>query len=277
MNPVYADTEVMIRSLSPFDAIASSYDRIFTNSRIGLAQRRSVWLEMDLVFQPGDRVLEINCGTGTDALHLAERGIQVVGCDSSQEMLTVARSKLSAFRSPPLVEFRHLATERIGELEKEGPFDGVLSNFGGLNCVKTLRPVVRDLARLTKPGGKVLLGLFGRCCLWEIAWYLAHGDFAKAFRRFRRRGVPVKLGAPLSFAVFYRSVRSLRFILSPYFRLVRWKGVGIVVPPSYLESAAARFPLLLPMAATLDSRLSTCPGLRALSDHVLLTLERTDR
>ena len=81
---------------APFDAVADEYDARFTNSLIGRAQRESVWREMDRLFRPGQRVLEINCGTGVDALHLAARGIQVVACDASPEMIAVARRRLDA-------------------------------------------------------------------------------------------------------------------------------------------------------------------------------------
>ena len=84
------------RRTAPFDAIADEYDAVFTHSLIGRAQRESVWREIDRLFRPGQRVLEINCGTGVDALHLAARGVQVVACDASAGMVAVARRRLEA-------------------------------------------------------------------------------------------------------------------------------------------------------------------------------------
>jgi ubiquinone/menaquinone biosynthesis C-methylase UbiE len=52
---------------APFDRIANVYDDIFSNSRIGLVQRKAVWAELDRNFRPGESILEINCGTGVDA------------------------------------------------------------------------------------------------------------------------------------------------------------------------------------------------------------------
>ena len=80
----------------PFDAVADEYDGRFTTSLIGRAQRESVWLEMDRLFRPGQRILEINCGTGVDALHLDALGIHVVACDASAKMVDVARRRLEA-------------------------------------------------------------------------------------------------------------------------------------------------------------------------------------
>jgi hypothetical protein len=64
---------------SPFDEMAADYDRSFTASAIGSLMRQAVWRRLDACFRPGDRVLELNCGTGTDAIH--RRG---AGCACSR-------------------------------------------------------------------------------------------------------------------------------------------------------------------------------------------------
>ena len=122
--------------------LSRTYDYTFSASAIGRAQRNSVWREMNRTFQKGHRILEINCGTGIDALHLAGRGVQVVACDSAPGMIAVARQRLDASSSRSLVDLRCLATEHIAQLESEGPYDGILSNFSGLNCLSDLRPLL---------------------------------------------------------------------------------------------------------------------------------------
>lgn len=257
-----------------FDAIADEYDDRFANSFIGRAQRNSVWLEIDRIFRPGQRVLDINCGTGVDAFHLSARGIHVLACDASREMIAVARRRLHASTMQVQVDFRTLAIEQTGQLENEGLFDGVLSDFAGLNCVADLRCVAYDLARLVRPGGKAILCLFGRFCLWEILWYLLQGDRKKAFRRLHRQGVVANLAPGQTVFVRYPSVSSLRGYLSPHFHLVSWKGTGIAVPPSYLEPLAVRFARLFRFAGKIDPFLGRRAGLRALADHVVLVFER---
>jgi ubiquinone/menaquinone biosynthesis C-methylase UbiE len=261
---------------APFDTMAEEYDRRFTNSMIGNAQRASVWMEMDRLFRPGQRIMEINCGTGVDALHLSARGIQVVACDASPEMIAVARRRLGASSIRNHVDFRILATEQISQLEKEGPYDGVLSNFAGLNCVEDLRCVARDLAPLVRPGGKAILCLFGRACLWEMFWYTLQGDIKKAFRRLGGKGIKANLAPGHSVWVRYPSVGSLRRDFSAHFRLVRWKGAGIAVPPSYMEPWALRFPRVFGLATEIDLMLGGCRGFRALADHIVLVLERVE-
>jgi SAM-dependent methyltransferase len=215
-------------------------------------------------------VLELNCGTGVDALHLAERGVQVDAFDVSSAMITVANRRLASGNLP--ARFEVLATEDLGTLDSV--YDGAFSNFGGLNCVQDFRQVADSLARLVRPLGNVVLCLASRFCVWETAWWLVHGEPAKAFRRQRNGGVSAELSPGSVVHVHYPSVRELRRLFAPKFSLVAVHGIGLFVPPSYVEPHARRFPKLLHAAAHLDELLSSLPGLRGLADHVLLTFRR---
>jgi SAM-dependent methyltransferase len=254
--------------------VAATYDETFTHSLIGWAQRRATWRELDRTFRSGQRVLELNCGTGVDAVHLADRGIEVLACDVAPRMIEVARERLRRTAPRAHVDFRILATEEIAELQNEGPFDGVFSNFAGLNCVADLSRVASDLASLLKPGAPAVLCFAGRCVAWEMLWHLLRGDSRKAFRRLRPGPVTGRIAAGVSVQVHYSSVRDLTRIFSPEFRLRRWKGVGVAVPPSYLERQAQRFSNLMDVLEGADRLLGRVPLLRGLADHVVLTFER---
>jgi ubiquinone/menaquinone biosynthesis C-methylase UbiE len=260
---------------APFDAIAERYDESFTTSKIGCAQRASVWKELEKTFRPGDSVLEIGCGTGVDACFLAEHGVAVVACDSSPQMLNLAIRRIKETGTGRSVRPHLLAAENIASL-RSGSFDGAFSNFGALNCVGELQQFARDLAILLKPGATALLCWMGPCCVWEIARYLAQGNPAKAFRRFRRGGVTARLAESASVRVHYPSIRRLRRIFTPEFRLVSFKGIGVSVPPSYMESWAARFPGLFDLSMRADLFLERCPGMRVLADHILVEFRRED-
>ena len=57
--------------VAPFDGMAADYDRAFTASAVGKLMRSAVQRRLDVAFKPGERVLELNCGTGEDAIYLA--------------------------------------------------------------------------------------------------------------------------------------------------------------------------------------------------------------
>lgn len=259
---------------APFDAVADRYDTTFTESRIGRAQRAAVWSELAQAFDSGDRVLEIGCGTGVDAAYLAGRGVRVVASDPSSEMIRVTTDRIRQRGLQRFVRPVMLRAEEIFTLQGE-MFDGAFSNFGPLNCIEDLPQFARDLACLLEPGATVLLCWMNRCCLWEVAWYLAHGNSRKAFRRLRRSPVTARITDGASVQVRYPSVKSVARIFTPEFRLRAIKGIGLAVPPSYLEPWAKQNTRLMRICELTDSWAAECPVLRLLADHVLVQLERT--
>ncbi len=79
-----------------WDVAADSYARDFTTTLIGQKLRAAVWRDLDRAFRPGQKVLELNCGTGLDAVHLAQRKIRVLACDISKGMVEQARRHAEA-------------------------------------------------------------------------------------------------------------------------------------------------------------------------------------
>ncbi len=261
---------------TPFDAVAARYDETFTSSKIGQAQRTSVWKELAKTFHAGDQILEIGCGTGIDACFLAERGVRVVACDSSSQMIAVATLRVQESGLRKFVQPFVLRAEDIGTLSTEELFDGAFSNFGVLNCVEDLRQLARDLSRRLKPGATALVCWMGPYCLWEMLWYLAQGNRDKAFRRLHPDGVTTKIADGAFVRVRYPSVSLLARAFAPEFRLKSVKGIGIAVPPSYLEPWAQRHPRWLQLCERVDLFTGRCPGVRTLADHVLVRLRRVD-
>lgn len=258
----------------PFDAAAGSYDRDFTATRLGRRYRERVWSELATTFQTGDRVLELGCGTGEDAVWLARRGIRVLATDSSEAMLDAARRKAAAAGVEHLVTTRRLDLGATGtSRDLNGPFEGVLSNFGALNCVPDRRPLARALAGLVAPGGRVLVVVMGPFCPWEVAWHLLHGKPATAFRRLRQ-GAPVPIAPGQAVRVWYPTPRRLRREFEPSFRRLGLTGIGCFLPPPYLEHLEDTRPRTIGRLAALEARWHGVPQLGWLADHFLLTLER---
>jgi SAM-dependent methyltransferase len=136
------------------------------------------------------------------------------------------------------------------------PFDGAISNFGALNCVEDLAPVARALGSLVRPGGHLAICTMGRFCAWETLYYGVRFNFKKAFRRLPGQADAVR----------YPTVRQLRADFAADFNLLYWTGIGMLVPPSYVELPASVVHLL--------AHLDRLPILRACADHRLLVFRR---
>ena len=253
----------------PFDELAADYDRSFTATAIGERMRTATWRRLDLTFRPGERVLELNCGTGEDAVHLARRGVRVLATDASPAMLAATRAKVERAGLAHMVEVVPLRIEGLAGQGACGGLDGVLSNFGGLNCVDELPNVARALALLLPPGGKALLCVMGPAVPWEWGWYLARGQPAKALRRVRRGGTPWR-----GLTIRYPTVGTTRRAFAPYFEQRRVAALGALVPPPFAGAWAAHHPRLLAALDRWERGLETLPPLPWLADHYLMELER---
>jgi ubiquinone/menaquinone biosynthesis C-methylase UbiE len=252
-----------------FDRIAQTYDGRFTDSLIGRAQRAAVWRVLTRTFRTRQNILELNCGTGEDAVFLASQGITVFALDASRQMIARAQQRLR-HNSPQLpIVFSELPTERIGDLRPERQFDGAFSNFSGLNCVADLGVVASSLAVLVKQDGCLVLCFSTRFCLIEILYYLAIGEWRKALRRCK--GYSEVTIDDVRFTVYYPTIRQIRRHFKPHFRLRSCTGIGVTVPPSYLEGWARRHPSFFRVLSRLDGRLARLPILRSTGDHVLLS------
>jgi SAM-dependent methyltransferase len=181
---------------TPFDALAHSYGELWTDTPRGREQRQAVWREIDGLFHAGDRVLDLGCGTGDDALHLADLGIEVFGIDAAPGMVEIAQNRG--------VNASLLAVENLYRLT--GPFSGAISNFGALNCIADLGPAAAQLARLLPPAGPAALCLMGRFCFTE--WRHATKRW---FGSTRWRGINV----------YYPTSRQIRAAFAPWFTFER--------------------------------------------------------
>jgi ubiquinone/menaquinone biosynthesis C-methylase UbiE len=255
-----------------FDRVAASYDEQFTRTVIGQAQRKQVWKRLLKAFGPGDRVLELNCGTGEDAAYLAACGRRILACDASAEMIKVANTRAKREAKGGDIAFQHLSNEDLRFLFRKRPFDGAYSNFSGLNCVSDLRPVARELASLVRPGGHLLICLWSRVCVGELVWYLLHGQTQKAFRRFSGKAKAQVGGVTIS--VSYPTAGEVQGAFAPWFELERRQAIGLFVPPSYVESWAKRHRETIEYLEKIDAAFEDVPVLRDLGDHVLLEFTR---
>ncbi len=230
-----------------FERLAPRYDELWTDSAIGRAQRNAVWRVVDPLFRPGDRVLDIGCGTGEDAAHLASRGVSVHAIDASPAMVARASAR----------EGFSVEVRRAEDLDGlNGSFDGALSNFGALNCVEDLAAFAHSLAPRIRPGGRVAICVIGRFCAWEMLYPRIPQSLPPIPR-------PCAIVTGTHRAVSDRRANSARDF---DFELRGWIGIGMLVPPSYVK---------LPVRAVrMLARLDRMAFLRSLADHRLLIFER---
>jgi ubiquinone/menaquinone biosynthesis C-methylase UbiE len=230
---------MIMQTTTPFDVLAETYDADFTRSVIGRLQRNRVWSFLSpLLLDPKKKlkILEINCGTGEDALQVAGMGHEVIATDASAVMIQKAMEKMNGTLYPAAVQFFVCSFERLASQFKNEQFDMVISNFAGLNCIPEaeLTRLSRVLSTLLKEEGVLFAVLLSRYCMREIIHYGLRVNFTKAFQRFRGSASLAVNGT--SMPVYYHSPGILAKLLFPHFSLKRKHPVGLFIPPSYFEA-----------------------------------------
>lgn len=127
------------------------------NSKLYESKHAFVWKAADSLLelldaQPGERILDLGCGTGHLTEKIATRGTDVIGLDHSQTMLDQARAS-----------FPHLRFERgdARDFSFDQPFDAVFSN-ATLHWVKPPEAAAACIAKALRPGGRFVAEFGGR-------------------------------------------------------------------------------------------------------------------
>jgi demethylmenaquinone methyltransferase/2-methoxy-6-polyprenyl-1,4-benzoquinol methylase len=136
-----------------FDDVARRYD--LTNDILSLGQDRRWRRDVVDAVQPmpAERVLDLAAGTGTSSQPFADRGMTVVPCDFSLGMLEVGK------RARPHLAFTAGDGTRLPFADSA--FDAVTISFGLRNIVDP-DAGLRELLRVTRPGGRLVVCEFSR-------------------------------------------------------------------------------------------------------------------
>src|SRR5690349_379566 len=127
-RPSPAVDEQLLDTQRAFDSVAADYDGPRGNNVLIQRMRETVWRLLEHTFAPGARLLDLGCGTGLDAVHLAQRGYQVVASDWSPQMVERTRARAAAANLENRVTVAHVGIHELNKLQA-GSFAGMYSNF----------------------------------------------------------------------------------------------------------------------------------------------------
>ena len=224
-------------------------------------------------FKAGDSLLELNSGTGIDAVFLAGKGISVFATDISPKMQSYLLEKIN--KNPELsnkITARPYSFYEIDKVDKND-FDGVISNFGGLNCISDFTKLRDDLNDKIKPGGLFIAAVMNKFCPWEILYFSLKLNFKKAFRRFNKEGIDGAIDDEFV-KTFYFLPMEFGRKFEPYFKIKKIYTLGLYTPSPYMQGLYKRIGLLIRLWMKIDELIKGIYPFNRMGDHFIIVMEK---
>ncbi|HVW99394.1 MAG TPA: class I SAM-dependent methyltransferase [Candidatus Babeliaceae bacterium] len=257
-----------------FSKQSAIFDDIYSDNIIVRYKRECVRTHVEQYLRPQSNILELNSGTGEDAVYFAGQGHRVHATDISEGMQYQLVNKIKHAGLDNLVSSELCSFTELNELKNKGPYDLIFSNFAGLNCTDRLKDVLESFKLLLSEKGLVTLVVLPPFCLWETLM-IFRGKLKTAFRRFnsREKGTQAHVEGTY-FRCWYYKPSFIVDTLKMDFDLLQIEGLCSIVPPSYIEGFAEKHPRLYTALKGLEDRYKHSWPWKYIGDYYIITLRK---
>ncbi len=249
------------------------FDEIYSGNTIVNYKRDRVRTHVSQYLAPNSAILELNSGTGEDALFFAQKGHKVHATDISPGMQQELKRKIESNGMDANVTTELRSFTKLYQLTNKGPYDLIFSNFAGLNCTNELDKVLKSLSSLLKPNGIVTLVILPKFCLWETL-LVFKGKFHTAFRRFfSSKGTKAHIEGTW-FKCWYYNPSFIIKNLKDDFELLSVEGLCTIVPPSYIEGFAEKHPAAYKFLKSKEDNLKSRRPWKYIGDYYIISMRK---
>jgi len=261
------------QAASAFSKQSIVFDKLYAENTIVNYKRERVRNHVQQYIRSGQSILELNSGTGEDAVWFAKNGYFVHATDVSEGMQKMLTKKIQDNNVDGRVTTELCSFTQLENLKKTGPYDSIFSNFAGLNCTDQLEKVLSSLSTLLNKGGVVTLVILPGFCLWETL-LLFKGKFKTAFRRFfSNKGVTARVEGEY-FNCRYYSPSYVIKKMPDDFTLLAVEGLCSIVPPSYIEFFAEKYPRLYNWLKRKEERYKSAWPWKNIGDYYIISFRK---
>lgn len=256
-----------------FNKQAPVFDDLYEGDTIIRYKRKRVRDHVLRFLKPESNILELNAGTGDDAVFFARKGHHVHATDISEKMQKMLKEKVIFFDLKDKISHEICSYTNLRKLFNKGPYDFIFSNFAGLNCTDQLALVLKSLGPLLKKDGFVTLVILPKFCLWEFS-LLFKGRIKTAFRRFSgKKGTKAHIEGEF-FRCWYYNPSFVVKELGESFNLVSAEGLCTLVPPSYIEKFAEKHPAVYRFLQNREDKWKSSWPWKNIGDYYIITLQK---
>lgn len=260
-------------SAAAFTRQSAIFDTIYSPNTIIQYKRERVRNHINQYLQPRSTILELNAGTGEDAIYFAANSHHVHATDISEGMLKELDRKVRNNNLEESISIEQCSFTNLAALKDKGPYHLIFSNFAGLNCTDRLPDVLHSFKPLLAPHGLITLVILPPFCLWETL-LLFKGKFKTAFRRFNSKSGADAHIEGVYFKCWYYKPSLIIDTLKDDFELISTEGLCTFVPPSYIENFAEKHPFLYKWLVKLEDKFKNKLPWRNIGDYYIITLRK---
>jgi ubiquinone/menaquinone biosynthesis C-methylase UbiE len=219
-----------------FDSASEEYDYTISRNYINSWIRKRSINELYRIANASDVLLEIGCGTGSEAIQISKQVKGIVATDISEKMLDLLERKVKAKRLDRKIL---VATARASEVSTvkdilpEGKVRVAYSFNGALNCEPDIQKVPSELSKIVQEDGYFLCSIRNTLCLPEA---LSHSLVLQFDKMATRKDQPtmVSVGGMDIPSYYYPPSRFVK-IFRPHFQVRKMIGLPAFLPPAYLS------------------------------------------
>lgn len=254
-----------------FSSIYEEYEKLSQENPIDIARRNCIRNHVDFYLKPNDKILEINAGSGIDAVYFAQKGNPILATDIARESEKYILSKIRTLGLTNM-RFQKCSFTTLQTIEHE-KFDHIFSNFGGLNCIYGLRSVFNQFDALLNPNAFVTLVIMPPFYPWEIATIMTGNK--NAFRRFRKNGVWAYIkNHPIK--IFYHTPKQVKRAIGKNFKHIKTRNIGTFYPSAHFVSLQKHKKIISGLVK-FDNWINDFPlMIKGIGDYFIITFQKTN-
>jgi SAM-dependent methyltransferase len=258
-----------------FDSASEEYDYTISHNYINTWIRKRSVRELCKLTRQDDILLEIGCGTGTEAIQISNRVTGIVATDISEKMLQILKKKALAKKlDRKIIGVRARASEIstvVGYLPK-GKVRVAYSFNGALNCEPDLDKFPEQLSKIIDKGGYFVCSIRNTLCLPEILSHSLVFQFDKTVTR-KNQPTMVSVGGT-DIPSYYYPPESFARPFRPHFRIRKMIGLPAFLPPAYLNDYYLRTGIVRPVLEKLEFALGERFPFNRLGDQTLFVFQK---
>lgn len=207
----------MMNSSAIFDTYALQYDEKFNRNPLGKYQRERVHREITAYLLPGQTILDIGCGPGSDFKFYRRLNLRVHAIDSSAKMVELAKQNAALLDLDS-----HIRQIPLEEFHPETSYHVIILNFGVINVFHPLQPILSKLNTMLSDEGILIIVSMPPVHLFTLLEWLLTFRWRALLRRLWQHRAVLENG----FQFYYYNKRAF----TRHFHILKAVHLGAILP-----------------------------------------------